>query len=115
MQNQGYISCNKQIHIMLSEEDLERIRKRMEQIGARNMGVYIRKMAIDGYYIRTDFTELLELIKLLRIDNNNINQIAKVANTCGTVDDKTISVMKADHERVLKKVERCFGKFLKIM
>ena len=57
----------------------------------------------------------MELIKLLRIDSNNINQIAKAANTCGTVDDKTISIMKADHERVLKKVERCFDKFLKIM
>ena len=54
-------------------------------------------------------------IKLLRSDSNNINQIAKTANTCGTVDDKTISVMEADHERVLKKVERCFDKFLKIM
>lgn len=42
-------------------------------------------------------------------------QIAKAANTCGTVDDKTISEMKADHERVLKKVERRFDKFLKIM
>ena len=60
----------------------------MEQIGVRNMSAYIRKMAIDGYYIRTDFTELLELIRLMRNDSNNINQIAKVANTCGTVDKK---------------------------
>ena len=72
-------------------------------------------MAIDGYYIRTDFTELLELIKLLRIDSNNINQIAKVANACGTVDDKTISEMKVYHEQVLKKVDKCFEKFLEII
>lgn len=91
MQNQENNPYNKQIHIKLSEEDLERIRNRMEQIGIRNMSAYIRKMAIDGYYIRTDFIELLELIKLLRIDSNNINQIAKVANICETVDDKTIS------------------------
>lgn len=115
MQNQGYVPCNKQIHIKLSEQDLERIRKRMEQIGVMNMSAYIRKMAIDGYYIRTDFTELLELIRLMRIDSNNINQITKVANTCGTVDEKTISEMKADHERVLKMVEKCFAKFIEIM
>ena len=115
MQNQENIPCNKQIHIKLSEEDLERIRNRMEQIGVRNMSAYIRKIAIDGYYIRTDFTELLELIKLLRIDSNNINQIAKVANACGTVDDKTISEMKVYHEQVLKKVDKCFEKFLEII
>ena len=44
MQNQKHIPCNKQIHIKLSEEDLERIRNRMEQIGVRNMSTYIRKM-----------------------------------------------------------------------
>lgn len=115
MKNQGYVPCNKQIHIKLSEQDLERIRNRMEQIGVQNMSAYIRKMAIDGYYIRTDFTELLELIRLMRIDSNNINQIAKVANTCGTVDKKTIFEMKADYERVLKMVEKCFEKFLEIM
>lgn len=45
MQNQEHIPCNKQIHIKLSEEDLERIRNRMEQIGVRNKSTYIRKMA----------------------------------------------------------------------
>ena len=45
MQNQENIPCNKQIHIKLSEEDLERIRNRMEQIGVRNKSTYIRKMA----------------------------------------------------------------------
>ena len=114
MQNQGDILCNKQIHIKLSEEDLERIRKRMDQIGVRNMSAYIRKMAIDGYYIHIDFSELLEIIKLLKIDSNNINQIAKVANSCGTVDGKTISDMKENHERVLKKVEKTFNKYLDI-
>ena len=76
------------------------IHDRMEKIGVKNMSAYIRKMAIDGYYIHIDFSELLEIIKLLKIDSNNINQIAKVANSCGTVDGKTISDMKENHERV---------------
>ena len=112
--SKGYVPCNRQIHIKLSEEDLKMIHKRMKQVGVKNMSAYIRKMAIDGYYIRIDFSELLELIKLMRIDSNNINQIAKVANSCGTVDSKTISDMKEDHERVLKKVEKTFNKYVDI-
>ncbi|MBQ5558910.1 MAG: plasmid mobilization relaxosome protein MobC [Lachnospiraceae bacterium] len=115
MLNQEYVSCNKQIHIKLSEKDLKRIQDRMKQIGVRNMSAYIRKMAIDGYYIHADFSELLEVIKLLRIDSNNINQIAKVANTYGMVDGKTITDMKENHERVLKKAEKYFDKFLNLM
>ena len=115
MWSQEYVTCNKQIHIKLSEEDLEHIHERMAQMGFRNLSAYVRKMAIDGYYIRIDFKELLEVIKLMRIDSNNINQIAKVANSCGSVDSKTISDMKAEHEKVLKKVEKCFDKYLEIM
>ena len=102
------------IHIKIPENELQMIHDRMEKIGVKNMSAYIRKMAIDGYYIHIDFSELLEIIKLLKIDSNNINQIAKVANSCGTVDGKTISDMKENHERVLKKVEKTFNKYLDI-
>ena len=114
MLNQEYVPCDKQIHIKLSEAELQMIRDRMAQMGFKNMSAYVRKMAIDGYYIKVDFKELLEVIRLLRIDSNNINQIAKAANTYGGVDGKIISDMKAEHEKVLKKVEKCFDKYLEI-
>lgn len=113
--NQGYVPCNKQIHIKIPENELQMIHDRMEQIGVKNMSAYIRKMAIDGYYIHIDFSELLEIIKLLKIDSNNINQIAKVANTYGWVDEKIIADMKAEHEKVLKTVKDYFDKLLEIM
>lgn len=115
MLNQGYVPCDKQIHIKIPEEELQMIRGRMKQVGVKNMSAYIRKMAIDGYYIRVDFKELLEIIRLMRIDSNNINQIAKAVNSYGVADSKIISDMKAEHEKVLKKVEKCFDKYLEIM
>ena len=35
-------------------------------------------------------------------------------NSCGVVDSKTIGDMKTNHERVLKKVEKTFNKYLEI-
>ncbi len=49
MLNQEYLPCNRQIHFKLSDEELNLIRERMEQMGFSNMSAYIRKMAIDGY------------------------------------------------------------------
>ena len=114
MLNQEYVPCDRQIHIKISEDELQMIRDRMKLVGVKNMSAYIRKMAIDGYFIHIDFKELLEVIKLMRIDSRNINQIAKVVNSGGVVDSKIISDMKNEHERVLKKVEKCFDKFLGI-
>lgn len=110
-----YQPCTKQIHLKLSEEDLSLIKERMKQAEIINMSAYIRKMAIDGYYIFVDFKELLEVIRLLRIDSNNINQIAKAANMTGIVDEKNLNEMIADHNKVLKEVEKCFEKYLEVL
>lgn len=115
MWSKEYVPCDKQIHIKIPEVELQMIRDRMAQMVFRNLSAYVRKMAIDGYYIHVEFKELLEVIKLMRIDSNNINQIAKAVNTYGLIDSKVISDMKTEHEKVLKKVEKCFDKYLEIM
>ena len=52
-----------------------------------------------------DFSELLELCRLMSMDSRNIDQIAKAANTYGWVDEKVITDMKAEHEKVLNTVK----------
>ena len=115
MFNQEYLPCNRQIHIKLSDEELKLIRDRVEQMGFKNMSAYIRKMAIDGYCINVDFTAIHELAKMMCIDSRNINQIAKAADTYGWVDEKIITDMKAEHEKVLETVKEYFDKLLEIM
>ena len=103
-----------EIKVRLSDEELQTLNASARECRLSRES-YIR-MRLKGYIPKpTPSFELIKTLNELRYIGNNINQIAKAANTCGTVDDKTISVMKADHERVLKKVERCFDKFLKIM
>lgn len=115
MFNQEYLPCNRQIHIKLSDKELKLIRDRMEQMGFKNMSAYIRKMAIDGYYINVDFTAIHDLAKMMCINSRNINQIAKAANTYGWVDEKIIADMKAENEKVLETVKEYFDKLLEIM
>ena len=68
------------IRIMLRKGDREKIREHMKEAGIENMSAFIRKMAIDGYVIHLDLSDVNEVSRLLRINANNINQIAKKAN-----------------------------------
>ena len=43
-----------QIHILISEQEMDKIRERMAQTGITNTSAFIRKMAIDGYVINLD-------------------------------------------------------------
>jgi len=74
-----------QLHILLSEQEASLIRERMEQAGVTNLSAYVRKMAIDGYIIHLDLSDVRELTKLLRVCANNLNQYARRANETGSI------------------------------
>ena len=66
--------------VRVTPEEHEKIREKMALIGTTNQEAYIRRMAIDGLYVRLNLPELNELISLLRYTSNNINQIARRLN-----------------------------------
>ena len=51
------------VSLRLDREEVERINQKMEEVGMHNRSAYIRKMALDGYCIKLDFSELHELMK----------------------------------------------------
>ena len=71
------------IEFCVSENEHRLIKAKMEQLGTNNMGAYLRKMAIDGYIIYTDMSNLKEMNKTLFSIGRNINQIAKKLNAGG--------------------------------
>ena len=71
------------LHVMVSEEEQALIQERMAQAGIRNMGAYMRKMALCGYVLQVDLAPVRELVSLQRRCSNNLNQVAIHANTYG--------------------------------
>ena len=50
---------NIQILFCVSPEEKKLIRRKMIESKTKNMGAYLRKMAIDGYIVNTDTTPIL--------------------------------------------------------
>ena len=78
------------VHFLASKEEVERIHQKMEEIGIRTMGAYLRKMALDGYCINLEFQDVKALVSLLRICSNNLNQYTKRANETGSIYEADI-------------------------
>ncbi len=49
-----------QVKFFVDEKELSLIKARMAQLGIENMSVYLRKMAIDEYDEKMNFSELRE-------------------------------------------------------
>ena len=64
----------------VTAEERELIERKMAQLPTQRIGAYLRKMAIDGYIIYTDTTDIKVFIAELSSSGKNINQIAKRIN-----------------------------------
>ena len=91
---------DRDIHMRLKQSDINKIRQRMNEAGIKNMSAYMRKMAIDGYVVNLDLSDVKELVRLLRYCSNNINQYAKKANESGDIYRNDINDIKRRQERL---------------
>ena len=76
---------NVRIEFVVSEQEAELIQERMAELGITNLSAYLRKMAVDGYIIHLDMSDIQEMIRLLRICSNNLNQYTRRANETGSI------------------------------
>ena len=77
------------IYTKVTPEELARIREKMVEVDVRNRSAYLRKMALDGYCVNMDFSDIRELVSLLRRCSNNLNQYAKKADNGSDKTDRT--------------------------
>lgn len=91
---------DRDVHFLASKEEVERIHQKMDELGIRSMGAYLRKMALDGYCINLDLQDVKEMISLLRRCSNNLNQYAKRANETGSIYQADINDLQERLEEI---------------
>ena len=85
-------------HFCVNEEEAALIRERMAGLGVTGLGAYFRKMAIDGYHINVDLSDIRELVSLLRRCSNNLNQIARRANETRSIYEADIEDLRRQYD-----------------
>ena len=83
-----------QIKFRVAEEERALIEEKMKLIPTRNMAAYLRKMAIDGYVIQVDHSDIKAMTAEIQKIGVNINQIARRANATGNVYQEDIDEIK---------------------
>ena len=95
--------------ICLNEQELNLIQHKMRQLGKHTFGSYARKMLIDGYIIKVDYTEQKKLAAAVSRAASNINQICRRINSIGHFYDADVAELKeqmADVWELLKVQQR---------
>ena len=93
---------DQQILFLASKSEVNSIYERKNLAGFSCLSAYLRKMAIDGYVIVIDLSDVKEAIRLLRINANNLNQYAKKANQTGNIYFENIKELQKGQQEIWK-------------
>ena len=84
----------------VTEYEKRLIAGKMQQIGTKNFGAYARKMLIDGYIIKVDYTQQKKLATAVSRIASNINQICRRINSTGHFYDDDIAELKERQKEI---------------
>ena len=87
------------LRVPVTPEERALIQQKMAQLHTKRSGAYLRKMAIDGYIIQVDTTDIKEMTRALSAIGRNINQIAKQLSAGGPA-------YQADMEEIRERMTR---------
>ena len=98
------MSGNRTRNVMLTfyvtEEEKDVIKQRMALIGLKNMSTYLRKISMDGYLIKPDYSFFNGISQNIDGVSRNINQIAKRVNTTEAIYADDIKELKGKQEEI---------------
>ena len=103
------------IYTKLTPEELARIHEKMAEMEIQNRSAYNRKMALDGYCVNMDFSDIRELVSLLRRCSNNLNQYAKKANETGSIYAEDIRDLQMRLDEIWESAKEIMARLATIM
>ena len=123
------VERSKRIELRVTADELAKIHERMEEAGITSLTAYLVRMALHGFMIVMDLSDLKEILRLLQISGNNLNksnkevsdeinnlnQYAKKANETGSIYREDIEELKSNQKEILQEMRKMLDKLTAIM
>ena len=97
------------LRVPVTQEERELIEQKMTLLHTKNFSAYARKMLMDGYIIKVDYTEQKKLAAAVSRIATNINHVCRRINSTGHFYDADVAELKermADVWELLKVQQR---------
>ncbi len=102
---------DKKINIWVTQEQIDAVDARMKLAGMNNRSAYMMQMALHGFILKTDLSDLKEILRLIQINSNNINQIARKANETGNIYQAEIKEVRREHQMIIELLRKFLDKY----
>ena len=92
------------LHMYVSDQEEKQIHDRMTETGFASLSAYLRSMALDGYIIHVDLSDIRALTKLLGMCSKNLNPNETGSIYAADIEDlnERLNEIRADMKTILK-------------
>ena len=102
-----------QILFRVTEEEQDLIYQKMEQYRTNNLAAYMRKMAIDGYVINVDYSDMKAVAAEMQKIGVNINQMARRVNNTSRIYEQDFEEMKNRIDEIWRLIRASISSMLR--
>ena len=94
------------LYTKVSGKEKTIIDQKMQRVGINNLRAYLRKMAVDGYIIVVDMSDVKQLVRLLRSVSNNTNQIAQRVNETHRIYQEDMKELQQGNQKIWNELSK---------
>ena len=92
------------IHVMVTDEEKELFKRKLEISKSKSMGHFIRKCVLESPIFVIDMNIFRRLQTLIGKNSNNLNQIAKRVNSTGIIYREDIEDLKKENDDISREI-----------
>lgn len=95
-----------QIQVRVSSADKEKIMDRMKKAGITNLTAYMKKMAIDGYIILLDMSDVKDALEMLHVNGLVLEELLERAEASEIIPEDDITLLKEQQDEIWKTMQQ---------
>ena len=92
------------IHVMVTDEEKELFKRKLEISKSKSMGHFIRKCVLESPIFVIDMNIFRKLQTLIGKNSSNLNQIAKRVNSTGIIYREDIEDLKKENDDISREI-----------
>ncbi|EAD2321926.1 hypothetical protein AP105_15325, partial [Listeria monocytogenes] len=105
---------NKQLKLRLSEEDINYIKNKSEELGYKTVSAFVIDSAKNHFKIDMDMSIYRELTKEINYIGKNINSLVRRINSDGFYSDNDIEIIESNQRKIINKMNKEYDRLLNL-
>jgi len=102
------------LRFRVNEDEQNLINEKMKLYKTNNLAAYMRKMAIDGYIVNVDYSDLKAVAYEMQKIGVNINQIARRVNSTSRMYEQDFEEIKMQVDQIWRLLRTSLSRDIKV-